>query len=262
MTALLLRLWRQHRLTLSVMCAGAGAFTFILTRVAPEPGQIGFLAPLAAMIPKQILAMMGGQLALASAHGVIAFGYVHPFLLTLFSAWTIRVTAAALAGELGRGTMDLLAARPLPRAAHVLSAWLITVAGLAILALAAWTGSAIGVHLRPLHVTARDVATIPVMAWFLFACWAGVCLLISAMLREAGPAISWMSSLIATSFVVVFLAQLWRPAEWLRPLSPFAYFRPQEIATLGMSTRDALTLGTVGISALALALFVFRRRDL
>ena len=262
MIALVLRLWRQHRVTLTVMCAGVGAFTFILTRLAPEPGEVGFLAPLAAMIPEQILAMMGGDLALASARGVIAFGYLHAFPMTLFSAWTIRVTSAALAGELGRGTMDLLAARSVPRSAHVLSAWLVTVAGLAILALAAWTGSAIGVQLRPLNVSARDIAAIPVMAWFLFMCWAGVCLVISALLREAGPAISWASGLIATSFVVVFLAQMWRPAEWLRPFSPFAYYRPQEIASLGMSTRDALTLGTVGISALALALFVFRRRDL
>ena len=262
MIALLLRLWRQHRFTLAVMCAGVGVFTFILTRVAPEPGQAGFLAPLAAMIPKQILAMMGGELALASARGVIAFGYVHPFLLTLLSAWTIRVTSAALAGELGRGTMDLLAARPVPRPAHVLSAWLVTVAGLSILALAAWAGSAIGVQLRPLDVSAWDIATIPVMAWFLFTCWAGVCLVISALLREAGPAISWGSGLIATSFVVVFLAQVWGPAEWLRPFSPFAYYRPQEIASLGVSIRDVLTLGVVGVSALVLALLIFRRRDL
>src|SRR6187402_1630734 len=103
MIALVLRLWRQHRVTLTVMCAGVGVFTFILTRLAPEPGEVGFLAPLAAMIPEQILAMMGGDLALASARGVIAFGHLHAFPMTLFSAWTIRVTSAALAGELGRG---------------------------------------------------------------------------------------------------------------------------------------------------------------
>jgi ABC-type transport system involved in multi-copper enzyme maturation permease subunit len=262
MTALLLRLWRQHRLTLSIMSAGLAAFAFILTRAAPAPGELGFLAAAAALIPKQLLAMAGGDLALTAARGVIAFGYVHPFFLTMLSAWTIRVTASALAGELGRGTMGLLAARPIPRTTHVLATWITTVTGLGALVLAAWIGSAIGLQLRPLHVSAREVAVIPLMAWLLFTCWAGISLAISATRREAGPAISWAAGLIATSFVVVFLAQVWGPAEWLRPFSPFAYFRPQEIASLGIAMKDVLTLGVVGLSALALAVVIFRRRDL
>jgi ABC-2 type transport system permease protein len=262
MKALLLRLWRQHRLLMSIMSGALAGFAFILTRVAPEPGETGLLATLAAMVPKQILAMMGGEFAMASARGVIAFGYVHPFFLAILSAWTIRVTASALAGELGRGTMDLLAARPLPRAAHVLAAWLTTVAGLAILGFAAWTGTALGLQLRPLHVPAREIVTVPFMAWLLFTSWTGISLAISAMVRDAGPAISWASGLIVSAFVVVFLAQVWHPADWLRPFSPFAYFRPQEIVRVGIAASDLMTLGGLGLSTLALAVWVFQRRDL
>ena len=262
MIALLLRLWRQHRVTLFVMCAGLAGFMFILTRVAPAPGELGFLATVATMVPKQLLAMAGGELAFASARGVIAFGYVHPFFLTMLSAWTIRVTASALAGELGRGTMDLLAARPIPRSAHVLAAWLATVGGLGILVLAAWTGTAIGLQLRPIQVSAWEVAVIPLMGCLLFICWTGISLAISASRREAGAAISWAAGVIVTSFVVVFLAQVWRPADWLRPFSPFAYFRPQEIAAVGIAMKDAVTLAVLAASALVLAVIVFRRRDL
>jgi ABC-type transport system involved in multi-copper enzyme maturation permease subunit len=239
MIALLLRLWRQHRVTLFVMCAGLAGFMLILTRVAPAPGEVGFLATVATMVPKQLLAMAGGDLAFASARGVIAFGYVHPFFLTMLSAWTIRVTVSALAGELGRGTMDLLAARPLPRWAHVLAAWIASVAGLAVLVLAAWTGTAIGLQLRALEVSAGDIAPIPLMAWLLFASWAGISLAISASRREAGPAISWAAGIIA-----------------------FAYFRPQEIAGSGIAVKDVVTLAVLGISSAILAVTVFRRRDL
>jgi len=57
------RLWRQHVLTLALMCAGLVIFTFILTRVAPAPGEAGFFQALIAMVPKPVLAMIGGDIA-------------------------------------------------------------------------------------------------------------------------------------------------------------------------------------------------------
>jgi ABC-2 type transport system permease protein len=259
---LLARLWRQHRLALLVMVAGVALFEFVITRVAPLPGQMGFLGGMVALLPPELAAFAQEELVLGSPQGVIAFGYLHPFFLAIFSAWTIRVGAGALAGEIGRGTMDLLAARPAPRWALVLAAWVVSLAGLAAIAAAALAGSAVGLRVRPLGVAVGQIGALPAMAWLLFAGWSSVTLLVSSMRREAGSAIAWASGIIATAFVVEFLGRVWAPIAWARPWSPFTYYRPQDIVRHGVPLADPSGLAALAVLGLAAAMLVFERRDL
>jgi ABC-type transport system involved in multi-copper enzyme maturation permease subunit len=234
---------------------------FILTRVAPEPGEKTFQA-LIAMIPKPLLAMLGGEVAMTSARGIIAFGYIHPFFLAILTAWVLRTTSGALAGEIGHGTMELIASRPVSRAGQVIATWALAAAGVVLLAGAAWLGTAVGLQVRALGVSALDLASVPAAGALMFMAWTSVSLLFSALNRDAGPAIAWASGLIVVSFVVVFLAQVWPPAEMIRPLSLFAYYLPQEIVLRGVSTTAVAVLATVTVAALGAAVAVFGRRDL
>jgi ABC-type transport system involved in multi-copper enzyme maturation permease subunit len=261
--ALLTRLWRQHRLALAIVTIGMMVFEFVITRVAPEPGQTGFFSGLVALLPPELSSFINDQVPLASPVGVIALGYLHPFFLALCSAWTIRVGVGALGGEIGRGTMDVLASRPIPRWALVMSAWIATGVGLAVITGAAWTSSTIGLRLRSsLGVSGADVWRLPMMGWLHFMAWAGITLAISATRREAGPAIAWISGLIATSFVLEFLSRVWHPIEWTRSLSLFSYYRPQDIVRTGIDMTDPLVLGLVAIVGIGIAVGVFQRRDL
>jgi ABC-2 type transport system permease protein len=256
------RLWRQHRAILFVLAAGLAIFEFVITRVAPLPGEAGFLGGVVALLPPQVSSIVGGELALASSRGVLAFGYLHPFFLALLSAWTIRVASSALAGEIGRGTMDLLAARPVPRWAQPLAAWLTIAAGLAILAGAAWAGMAIGLNLRSLGVTPQQIIALPAMAWLLFMSWAAIALVASALGRDAGSAISWTSGIIVVSFVLEFVSRVWRPLAWTEPFTLFAYYRPQDIVRTGVALADPVLLSIVCLTGLILAAVIFHRRDL
>lgn len=259
---LLSRLWRQHRLALAIVTVGVMAFEFVITRVAPQQGETGFFSGIVALLPPDLSSLINDQLPLASARGVIALGYLHPFFLALCSAWVIRVGVGALGGEIGRGTMDVLASRPIPRWALVLSAWIAIGAGLAIVTTAAWTISTIGLRLRDLGVSGKDIWQLPVMAWLHFMAWAGITLAISATRREAGPAIAWISGLIATSFVLEFLSRVWHPIEWTKTLSLFAYYKPQDIVRAGLSVADPIALGVVAIAGIAIAVGMFQKRDL
>ncbi|HKW03363.1 MAG TPA: ABC transporter permease [Vicinamibacterales bacterium] len=261
MRALLVRLWRQHFTALSVIACGLALFEVVITRIAPSQGQAGFVGGLLALLPKEMSAFAEGQLALATPQGVLAFGYLHPFFLTLLSAWIIRVAAGSLAGEIGRGTFDLLASRPIPRWAHVLAAWLTIALGLGILAAAAWSGMALGLQLRSLGVTAAQVAAVPASAWLLFVSWTGMALLFSAIGRESGSAIAWTAGVIAVSFVLEFLARVWQPLGWARWLSLFTYYQPQNIVETGLGWHDGVVLAVVSLAGLGAALVVFERRD-
>jgi len=96
----------------------------------------------------------------------------------------------------------------------------------------------------------------------LFLTWGAVGMLVSALRRDAGGAIAWTSGLIAGSFVLDYLARLWKPMNGLRPLSLFAYYRPQTVAAAGMAVKDMVPLALVLLTSLAAAQIALSRRDL
>ena len=254
--------WRQHRLPLIPMAIGLALFEFLMTRLAPAPHEVSWMATMIAQMPPQLIALAGGPAAFGTPAGVLSIGYEHPFFFLLLSAWVIRVPSAALAGEIGRGTMDLVASRPITRWQHIAAASLFTVAGVGILIGAAWLSTTLGLAIRPLGVTGFTLLPLAAMAWLLFTAWALVSLLISVSQREAGPAIAWATGILATSFVLEYLSRLWKPIASLRPLSLFAYYQPHQIINVGVTTHDLIRLILVCVATLLPAVVLFRRRDL
>lgn len=262
-TATLLgHLWRQHRRPLVPMAIGLALFEFVITQFAPAPNEVGWLGQIFSALPPQVRALMDSDLSPASPIGVIAIGYTHPFFLVMLAVWAIRIPSAALAGEIGRGTMDLVASRPVRRQEQVVAAALATAGGLAVLVLAAWSGTAVGVSLRDLDLHPRQFAGVASMAWLLYLTWGAVSLFVSATQREAGPAIAWTSGIIASTFVLEYLARLWAPIASLRPLSPFAWYRASQIVAHGVSSADLVRLTALAVIAAGGALVWFTRRDL
>ena len=254
--------WRRHRLPLVPMMAGLALFHFLVTRIAPAPNEASWISQMLALVPSEMLALAGRDVGVASASGFLAIGYGHPFTLLLLSVWAVRVSSSVLAGEIGRGTMDLMAARPVPRWQFVMAGAVALAAGLVLLVGAAWTGTAIGLQLRDLQVPLGRVGAVAVSLWMLFFAWAAIGLVIGAAQREGGTAIAWTSGVIAASFVLEYLARLWTPMASLHPLSLFTYYDPQQVVRAGVHARDVLVLGSLSAAAFAAAVVVFSRRDL
>lgn len=263
MRALLGHHWRRHRAVLLVLAAGMALFEWVITRLAPEAEQAEAMRRFIALLPAPMTTLFSELLENVSAQGILAFGYAHPFPLLLMSLWTIRVSAGALAGEIGQGTMDLLAARPVSRARHVWVALLALLAGLVILTGAAWSGTALGLAGRRVaDIPPRDFAPLAAMAGLLFAAFGGLALAVSAARRTAGEAIAVSAGLVAGSFVLDYVARLWAPIAPLRRLSLFAYFQPLVVLRSGIAAADVLVLLTVAVVGVGLAFVVFGRRDL
>lgn len=256
--------WRRHRVALALLCLGMGVFEWIITRVAPSPEQASFLRNLLSLAPGTVLQAIGEQITgNLSPRGFVAFGYVHPFPLLMMAVWAVRVPSGALAREMGQGTMDLIAARPVARSSQVAAALVALLAGLLGVVLAAWVGSALGLTMRRIpELSAREFLPVALMAWMLFAAWGAVALLISAARRDGGHAISITAGIMAASFALDYLARAWQPIHGLRPLSLFAYYDPQAVLRAGLVTRDLAVLAAVAVVATIAAFVVFARRDL
>lgn len=256
--------WRRHRTALALLCLGMGVFEWIITRVAPSAEQASFLRNLLRMAPGPVLQTIGEQITSnLSPRGFVAFGYVHPFPLLMMALWAVRVPCGALAREIGQGTMDLIAARPVTRASQVAAALLTLMGGLALIAMAAWTGSALGLLMRPIPETSVvDFLPIALLIGLLFAAWGAVALLVSAVRRDGGHAIALTAGVMAVSFALDYLARAWQPIQPLRPLSLFKYYDPQAVMRTGLGAADVAVLGAVAVVASVAAFVVFARRDL
>ena len=74
--------------------------------------------------PGQIIrTLIGGERidARTRAMDMLSIGYVHPLMQTIFCIWAIGRAAGAIAGEIDRGTMELLLAQPLRRRGVILA---------------------------------------------------------------------------------------------------------------------------------------------
>ena len=255
---------RLHRVPLLPLALGLALFEWIMTFVAREPAVSTFLTSALRAAPPQFLALLNQDLvAQVSPQGIIGVGYAHPFVLIMMAVWAVRVPSAALAGEIGRGTMDLVAARPVTRAAQVAAALLALLAGLAVLAAAAWLGTFAGLAGRPLEgANAWRYFPVAAVMWMLFVAAGAVAILVSALAREAGTAIAWISGLLAGSYVLDYAARVWSRLAPLRPLSLFRYYEPQHLLAVGLDRQDVVVFATVTTVALLGAFAVFSRRDL
>ena len=255
---------RLHRMPLIPLALGLALFEWVMTFVAREPSVSRFLTTALSAAPPEFLALLNPDLvASVSAQGIIGVGYTHPFALLMMAVVAVRVPSAALAGEMGRGTMDLIAARPLPRAAQVAAALVAVLAGLAILALAAWIGTFVGLAGRPVEgVSALRYLPVAAAMWLIFACWGSVAVAVSALCRESGQAIAWTSGLMAGSYVLDYAARVWPAIASLRPLSLFRYYEPQQVLRAGLAGSDLLVFAAVAAASLLVAFVAFAFRDL
>ncbi len=253
---------RRHRGALLATALGLFVFAWALTGLAPGPGDTEAFQNLLQFIPPALRQMFPPELlANVTGRGFIAFtSFLHPVVLILMAVWVVRVGAAGLAGEIGSGTMDLLASRPIPRGLPVAVTYAWLVIGLGVLTLVIWIGIAAGLASRPdLMLNPAPFLAPAGMLLLLYAAFGAVALALSAATRAGG---SWAAGVVAASFGLDYLARLWEAIAWSRPFSLFRYFRPQEIMTTGVQPVDVMVLAGVAIAGLFAALVIFQRRDL
>jgi ABC-2 type transport system permease protein len=94
---------------------------------------------------KIIRNLIGGErVHLDQAMDMLSIGYVHPLMQTIFCIWAIGRAAGAIAGELDKGTMELLLAQPLPRYRLILAHFCVDLLTLPLLSLSLWVGTCLG----------------------------------------------------------------------------------------------------------------------
>lgn len=341
------KLFRDVRLTLLAVALLLGLFQVLWAKMTERV--LGKLAPffqalagLGGLTPKDIEAVvfegpgkvmrtiMGGdRIQLDTAMDMLSIGYVHPMMQLIFCIWAISRAAGAIAGELDRGTMELLLAQPLARSRVILAHLLLDAVTIPLLCLSLWAGNFFGawlvtpirveepslpvampkqnylIEFGPFRVRVEDPmrrnqpppsteesrakldARLRIEPWrfgpalvvvggLVFAI-CGMTMWLSASGRFRRRVLALSISLALIMFLLNLLGQMWEDIAWVRPLTVFYYYQPQQLILSGdwcVTLREwnggaplvrlpmPVVLYGVGAAGYLLALVTLQRRDL
>jgi ABC-2 type transport system permease protein len=173
-----------------------------------------------------------------------AFVWVHPTVLTLLWANETMFCTRFPAGEIDRGTIDVLLALPVSRRRIYLCETIVFLGGGTLMIGAGAIGYAIGSTAVPFEN--RPEWT---LVWFvlinlfcLYVAVGGVAFLVSSLSERRGRAVFTVFAIVVASFLMNFLAQFWAPAQPFAILSVLEYYQPANILRSG-----ALPLGDVAV---------------
>jgi len=196
--------------------------------------------------------------------------FAHPLLVVVLVAAIVGPVARDLAGEVDRGTLDLLLGCPIPRWVLPTSVWLAAQVVLLAIPLVLWAalhagGNALGVD----SLDGEAVLTalpkyrgVLLQLWLLGQAVLGVSLWFSARETIYGRALAKTLGFLILSYFLNLLAGLWAPITAVGWWSIFHYYQPQPILSGHSQTFERAIL--VGFS-LVLAIggaVSFQRRDI
>lgn len=213
-----------------------------------------------------VKALLGSEIGDSVGPGVWrSIAWVHPVILALLWAHEITLCTRVPAGEVDRGTIDVLFGLPVSRWRVYLCETLVwLVAGLAVIGMGL-AGSVLGDLTTPSEARPAPGRVIIAAAnlYCLYLAVGGLALLISSLSDRRGRAVAVAFGVVLASFLLSFLAQLWEPAKSLSFLSMLNYHQPLLILReAAWPVKDMVTLtACAAVLWLAGAVF-FVRRDI
>ena len=269
-----------------ILCLFAGLWVKITQRVTAEITPFfNTVAKLANLTPKlfeDVLfrgpgkvsqAVLGGaDLRFEKPMDFLAVGLLHPVVLILSCVWAVGRAGGAVAGELDRGTMELLMSQPVPRNRLILAHLIVDSLVIPLLCFSFFAGTqfgiwavgpfvidytqvrealvrekvppamlaGLGVPAEPEVLEISGRAQVPALAntaGLIFAI-SGITMAISAYGRSRWKVIGLAVLVTLLMFIANVLGQLWDSAAFLRPFSVFYYYQPQKIMLRDEWTTD------------------------
>jgi ABC-2 type transport system permease protein len=237
--------------------------TYVFPQIAEGMGEVLKDIP---FVRSMVTALLGTELGdQISARAMQATLWVHPVLLALVWAHEIVWCTRMPAGEIDRGTIDVLFSLPVSRLSVYgceSIVWLFS--GMVIL-----TMGLVGFHLASPAMPAEmrpelsRVLWITINLYCVYLAVGGIAFLVSTLCDRRGRAIGIVFGLVLASFLLNFLAQFWPPAQQIAFLGVLQYYQPAQI-TQGTEPpwRDIGVLVAVGAVAWSLGAVVISRRSI
>ncbi|MGH2710609.1 MAG: ABC transporter permease subunit [Actinomycetota bacterium] len=257
-----LKTLRDRRRAIAGWSVGLVAMTVFSVALYPSVKEnAADLAKLTESLPKEILALVGGDIDFASGAGFLHsrfFAFLGPLLLIVF---TIGFGARTIAGEEQAGTLELVLATPVPRRSIVAQKLGGMLAAMTTLGVVLWAAFALGSEAWDVGVTAGRIGAAVLSAVLLALTFGTIALLVGSATGKR----AFASTAATVTAVVTYLMNAY--ASLVDALKPWRYASPWYYYDSANILRGVIEPGNlvvlVGLVAVfsSIALVVFDRRD-
>ena len=223
---------REHRVLFVFVFVMIGLFQVLILTLVIGADLLGMIELFMSQLPPQVQRLLGDQIrAQFSVEGAVAFGYLHPMVQALLIIVAIVLPTRHVAGEIEKGTLELLFSLPVKRSAVVVSLWLFSGMALLGLVIGGWIGSGVGLWLFPeaRGVPVWGIAKAGISLWLLLFAISSYTLLFSAYARESGPATLRAAGLTLLFFFLNIMVLVWPTIDFMKYFTLFHYHRPQQL---------------------------------
>ena len=218
------------------------------------------------MLPSIVKAAMGGDaLEVGNLSGLIAIGYNHPLVLILFMLFAVGTPTGMLAGEVQRGTMELILSRGATKTQVYICAGLLTMAGMFALVIVMYTGTVVATNIYdfgepiPLYPFLQTAINGGLLASSVGA----ISLLMAAIFRRRGTAVGVSVGYLVVSYFVSIITEWWPRMKFLEPWTIFNYVDFHKIfADHVWPVNEIFVLVLITVSAFVAGAIIWQRRDL
>lgn len=216
------------------------------------------------MLPSIVKTALGGDM-LRPGHvpALLTIGYQHPFVMFLFMLFAVGAPTGLLAGEVQRGTMELILSRPVTKTQVYICACVLTAGGMFALVLVMFVGTVVAVQLYdfgepiPLDLFFRIAINAGLLA-STFGAFALVCAASFARLYSAvGIAVAFLS----INYFVSITAEWWPRIHFLRRATLFYLVYYSDLYS-GWPLRNMGILVVILLMAAVTGGIIWHRRDL
>ncbi len=217
-------------------------------------------------VRNMIQAMLGTDLAEGIGPQLFtAMAWVHPVVLAIVWAHAIICCTRVPAGEVDRGTIDVLLGLPVSRWRLYISESAVWIASAVLLLMFAVAGNSIGSARIDEEYRPEPARVFMVLANLLcvYIAVGSAAWFFSALSDRRGRAMGVVFFIVIASFLLNYLAQFWEPAHDVAFLGMLRYYRPLYILRDGTwPWRDmSVLLGAAGVLWITGGI-IFARRDL
>lgn len=180
-----------------------------------------------------------------------------PLALAFF---TILAAASAIAGSEERGTIDVLLGNPLPRWQLVVGNFVATAISLLGILVVAGLMTWVTAALMDIDLSARATAEGFLNLWPISLAFGGLAMLCSALFHRRVLAIAIPGFVLFAMYLLNTLGNISEDIEDYQPFSAFHYYGSAVLD--GIDWVDFVGLSGVAVLLVALAILVFRRREI
>lgn len=257
---------KRHRGFIIFSMIFTALMQFLLVKVFTGVDTKPFLETVMNIMPEQFKTMMGNQFfSTLTIDGAAAFGFNHPIVLAIFIILVISVSASNIAGEVEKGTMELLLSFPVKRTSLITKLWAIGIFIVFMVILSAILGSVFSVAIYD-NLSIKfiiKILKIGLNLWLLIVLIFSFSLMISAFEREGSKVVAKTAVVVMTFYFLDLLSTMWKAVSFTKPFNIFTYYQPQKLISGERSLLQNIPVLLILIVVFFLiARWQFNRRDI